>query len=91
MPPKKRRKKKKSSTGKLILVVAFIAIISLGVVSWHDGIIGTTTIADINQGDVDTGTSVTIKGELIISVFNILTVSDGDGHAVAFSWEGTEP
>jgi alpha-acetolactate decarboxylase len=59
-------------------------------VAWHDGFVGTTSIKDINQGEIESGTAVTIKGELTILVGNLMTVS-ADGAAIGFMWEGTKP
>jgi alpha-acetolactate decarboxylase len=87
--PRKKKSKSKSNT-KIIGIIILIVIIAVGVITWHDGLIGTTSIRDINQGDVESGTAVTIKGELTLLLGNVMTVS-GDGGALGFLWEGTKP
>jgi len=80
-------KKKGKPTAKILLVVVVVVIISVGVVAWHDGLIGVTEISDINNGTVSNGTAVTIKGEVTLRIGNILTVSDGSNF-VGFEWTG---
>ncbi|MHA2378440.1 MAG: hypothetical protein ACXADO_07370 [Candidatus Thorarchaeota archaeon] len=84
--PKKRR----SPKGKAVFVVVVIAVIVVAVIAWHDGLIATTSIADINSGDVSVGTLVTVKGELTGRLGNVHTVSHGSNFLV-FTWEGTSP
>ena len=76
--------------GKGIALIIVIAVVTIGVTSWHDGLFGTTEIRDINQGDLAVGTAVTIKGELTARLGNFLTVSSDD-YGVGFIWEGTAP
>ncbi|MBD3157394.1 MAG: hypothetical protein GF309_01275 [Candidatus Lokiarchaeota archaeon] len=89
---KERRKmpRKKNNTKRNALIVLVLIAVG-GVIAWHDGLFGITAIRDINQGELDTGTNVRIKGELTAIVGNLMTVSDGDGHTVAFSWSGDKP
>jgi hypothetical protein len=90
MPKKKKSKSKGTSRLKLIGIICVIAIIAFSFVLWHDGMIGVTSIRDINQGDFEEGTAVTIKGELILIMGDLMTVS-GDGGVIGFRWEGTKP
>ncbi len=85
MPRKKKNTKRNAAV--LLLLIA----VSLGVVAWHDGLIGVTPIRDINQGDIDNGTAVRIKGQVTAILGNLMTVSDGEGHTVGFSWSGDKP
>jgi len=80
-------KKKGKPIAKILLVVVIVVAITVGVVAWHDGLIGVTEISDINNGTVSNGTSVTIKGEVTLRIGNILTVSDGSNF-VGFDWTG---
>jgi len=82
------KKKKGKPIAKILLVVVVIAIVTVGVVAWHDGLIGLTSIKDINDGLVPIGTSVAIKGEVTFRLFNSVTVSVGF-NLVTFVWEGT--
>lgn len=82
-------RKKKNTKRNALIVLVLIAV--GGVIAWHDGLFGITAIRDINQGELDTGTNVRIKGEVTAIVGNLMTVSDGDGHTVAFSWSGDKP
>ena len=81
------KRKKGRPVAKILLVFVLIAVIAIGVVAWHDGLVGLTSINDINDGLVPNGTAVTIKGEIILRVGNFITVSDGS-NAVGFIWEG---
>jgi hypothetical protein len=84
--PKKRR----SSRGRVAFAVVVIAVVAFAVIAWHDGLIGVTSIADINSGDVSVGTVVTVKGELTGRLGNVHTVSEGSNFLV-FTWDGTSP
>ena len=81
------RKKKGTSKAKILLVIVVIAVVTVGVVAWHDGLIGTTKVQDINNGTVSVGSSVAVKGEITFRLLNMITISD-DGNIVAFSWSG---
>ncbi|MGY5855225.1 MAG: hypothetical protein RTS72_01410 [Candidatus Thorarchaeota archaeon] len=80
-------KKKGKPVTKILLVVVVIAIITFGVVGWHDGILGVTPCGDINDLSVDSGTTVRVRGEITAIVLFVVTLSDGTG-GVAFSWTG---
>jgi len=82
--------KKRSSKGRVALAVVVMALIAIVVIAWHDGLIGTTNIADINSGDVSVGTVVTVKGELTGRLGNVHTISQGSNFLV-FTWDGTSP
>ncbi len=84
MPKKKQGK----PIAKILLVIVVIAVITIGVISWHDGLFGLTSINDINDGLVPVGTNVAIKGEVTLRVGNILTISDGPNF-VFVQWEGS--
>lgn len=84
--------KKKKSSKKAIGVAFFIIIVAVGIVAWHDGLIGVTSIADINAGNIDNGTAVTIKGKLIFRAGNLHTVKSLSGdNFVIFEWAGSSP
>ncbi|TFG30879.1 hypothetical protein EU528_07645 [Candidatus Thorarchaeota archaeon] len=81
------KKKKGKPIAKILLVVVVIAVVAIGVVAWHDGLIGLTSINDINDGLVSIGTAVAIKGEVTGRLGNWITVNDGLNF-VAFEWTG---
>ncbi len=81
------RKKKGQSKTKILLVIVVIAVVTVGVVAWHDGLIGITRVQDINNGTVSVGSSVVVKGEITFRFGNLITISD-DGNIVAFIWSG---
>lgn len=81
------RKKKGVSKAKIFLVGVVVAIVTFGVVAWHDGLIGITRVQDINNGTVSAGSSVVVKGEITFRLLNVITISD-DGNIIAFSWSG---
>jgi hypothetical protein len=80
-------KKKGRPIAKILLVVVVIAVVTVGVVAWHDGLIGLTSINDINDGLVSNGTSVAIKGEVTLRLGNIITISQGSNF-VFIEWAG---
>jgi hypothetical protein len=80
-------KKKGKPIAKILLVVVVIAVVTVGVVAWHDGLIGLTSINDINDGLVPVGTAVAIKGEVTLRVGNFLTIQDG-ANLVVIEWTG---
>ncbi|MBD3405354.1 MAG: hypothetical protein GF411_04345 [Candidatus Lokiarchaeota archaeon] len=84
--------RKKSS--KLPLILVLIIIGAAGFIAYHDGLIGTTALRDINQGDISEGTAVSVKGEIdYVSGLGVtvVTVYDGDGHFVVFNYDGALP
>jgi len=81
-------KKKGKPVTKIILVVVMLAIVTIGIVAWHDGLIGLTSINDINDGLVPNGTHVTVKGEVTARLGNFLTIQDG-ANGLGFVWEGS--
>ena len=91
LPPKKRSRKKKRSNRNLILAIVIIAVVAVGLVSWHDGFIGRTPIADINSNDVSNGTMVTVKGEVTFILFDAMIITDENNDVIGFSWDGTKP
>lgn len=81
------KKKKGKPVAKILLVLVLVAVVTIGVVAWHDGLIGLTSINDINDGLVSIGTAVSIKGEVTIRIGNLVTVNDGLNF-VFFEWAG---
>lgn len=80
-------KKKGKPIGKVIIVVVLIAVVSFGVIAWHDGLFGITPMGDINNLTVSSGTNVRMKGEVTAIVGSLVTASDGTG-VVVFTWGG---
>jgi hypothetical protein len=80
-------KKKGRPIAKLLLGVVLIAVVAIGVVAWHDGLIGLTSINDINDGLVAIGTSVAVKGEVTLRVGNLITISQGSNFVI-INWAG---
>lgn len=84
--------RKKSS--KLPLILVLIIIGAAGFLAYHDGLIGTTSMRDINQGDIAEGTAVSVKGEInYVSGFGVtvVTIVDSNDNFVVFSYDGTLP
>jgi len=81
------QKKKGKPVAKILLVVALIAIVTIGVVAWHDGLFGLTSMNDINDGLVAIGTPVSVKGEVTARLGNLITVNDGP-NGLIFEWTG---
>lgn len=79
------KKKKRSSTSKILVVIILIALVSVAIISWHDGLIGVTPIEDINNLSISNGTAVTVKGEITIILGTLVTIADSTG-IVAFTW-----
>jgi hypothetical protein len=80
-------KKKGRPVAKILLVVVLIAVVTVGIVAWHDGLIGLTSINDINDGLVPFGTAVSVKGEITARLGNIITIQDG-ANLLLFDWAG---
>lgn len=79
-------KKGKSTVKILVIVVTVIAVASLVVVAYHDGLIGVTPMGDINNLIVSSG-AVTVKGEITSIVGTTIQVYDGTG-GLQFEWAG---
>jgi hypothetical protein len=81
------KKKKGSSASKILIVIVLIAVVSIAIVGWHDGLIGATPMGDINNGTVAEGTAVTVKGEItnINTISSEITIGDTTG-GVSFHW-----
>jgi Na+-transporting methylmalonyl-CoA/oxaloacetate decarboxylase beta subunit len=81
------KKKKGSSSSKILIVIVLIAVVSVAIIGWHDGLIGVTAMGDINDGTVPEGISVTLKGEItnIIILTNTVTIGDTTG-GMSFEW-----
>ncbi len=85
-------RKKGKSKGKAIVTVLVIIIVAVGIVAWHDGMIGTTSIKSINDGDIDNGTEVTVKGKLTGRIGNLHSIEALDGNGgLIFVWDGNSP
>ncbi len=82
--------KKKGSIIKPVMVIVVLGIVGLGVIAWHDGLIGVTPISEINAGNVPAGTQVTIKGEYTGKFFSALIIKSGNS-GLLFSWDGSIP
>jgi hypothetical protein len=80
-------KKKGKPIAKIVLAVVVIAIVAGGVVAWHDGLFGLTSINDINDGLVSIGTSVAVKGEVTFRLGNLITISQGSNFVI-ITWAG---
>ncbi|MFX1483384.1 MAG: hypothetical protein ACFFCP_09365 [Promethearchaeota archaeon] len=80
-------KKKGKPVAKILFVVVLIAVVTIGIVSWHDGLFGLTSINDINDGLVPVGTPVAVKGEITGRLGNIITIQKGL-NLLAFEWAG---
>ena len=90
MPPRKRRKSK-SSTMNYVIVIAIVAIVSFGVIAYHDGLIGLTSIEDIWDGDIDDGTAVAVKGEVTAVGNSFFWITDDDDYSIQVEWDGDQP
>ncbi|MFX0053512.1 MAG: hypothetical protein ACFFAX_04350 [Promethearchaeota archaeon] len=86
-------KRKKGSKGKAFGLLFGIIILAVLVIAWHDGVIGATSIEDINGGNVSNGTVVTVKGELIYALGNsfIVIPPSGSLQGLVFTWDGWIP
>lgn len=85
--PRKKKKKSKS-----ILILLILIGVSISIIAWHDGMLGATSVDDINNGDVPNGTVVTIRAKMSGVVLNEVAVTDIDGSGgLVFSWEGAKP
>ena len=81
------KKKKGKPIAKILLVVMVIAVVTIGVVAWHDGLIGRTSMKDINDNLLSIGSPVTIKGEVVGRLGNWIEIHDGP-NGVVFEWTG---
>ncbi len=91
-------RKKKSSRKNLYVLIVILIVVGISVVAWHDGVIGATSIQDINEGDVNTGTVVTVKGEVtaivslpILGTRVFIADLDDDSYGLTFEWDGDIP
>ncbi|MBY8998005.1 MAG: hypothetical protein KGD60_09745 [Candidatus Thorarchaeota archaeon] len=82
------KKKKGKPVAKILLSVILIAVVMVGIVAWHDGLIGLTSINDINDGLISNGTLVSVKGEITIRVGNLISLRDGP-NLILFEWTGS--
>ncbi|MCF2136358.1 MAG: hypothetical protein K9W43_03875 [Candidatus Thorarchaeota archaeon] len=78
--------------GKKIIGLLVVIIVAVGIAAWHDGVIATTSIKSINDGDVDSGTSVAVKGKLTLRIGNVHTITALDSsNTLVFVWDGDSP
>ncbi|MFX1537542.1 MAG: hypothetical protein ACFFDI_25345 [Promethearchaeota archaeon] len=76
------------STGLILVIIVVVAVVSIGVIAWHDGIIGTTPMGEINNLNVPGGTVVRLKGEISGISGTSITAHDATG-VVSFTWSGS--
>jgi len=69
-------------------VVVLIAVVAVGVTTWHDGLFGIAPMGEINNLNISGGTSVRLKGVVSSISGPTVTVDDGTG-AVQFQWSVT--
>ncbi len=88
-------KKKKGSNSKTIGAVLLVALIAVGIVIIHDGMVGVTAIEDILEFDIvdgfamNDGTAVTVKGEITNIAGDWVTINDGTG-SISFEWNDAD-
>ncbi|TFG33754.1 hypothetical protein EU527_06935 [Candidatus Thorarchaeota archaeon] len=82
-------KKKKGSNSKILVVVLLIALVAVAIIIYHDGLVGVTPLGDINNLQVDSGTTVTIKGEVTLVIGTWVTVADSTG-LIGFNWANAD-
>jgi hypothetical protein len=82
------KKKKGRPIGKILIVVVLIAVVCIGIIGWHDGLIGITPMGEINNLNISEGTSVKLKGEITSISGPTIVATDATG-AVQFQWSGT--
>ena len=78
-------KRKGTSTSKVCVVVLLIAVLGVAFVAWHDGRIGVTPLGNINDMEVDSGTTVRVRGTITSIILIAVTINDGTG-GVVFDW-----
>lgn len=84
--------KRSKSKRNVVILLIIVLIAGLGIIASHDGLIGATSIVDINNGTVANGSQVTVKGELTARLGDLHTITvPGGSNTVAFSWFGTSP
>jgi len=83
---------KSKSKRNIVILLVIVLIGGLGIIASHDGLIGTTSIIDINNGDIAIGTQVTVKGELTLRLGNAHTITVvGGSNTLGFIWSGSSP
>lgn len=88
MPRKKQKKSRAKSIAILLILIGVIVV----AISWHDGLINTTSIESINNGDVPNGTVVIIRAKMSGAVLDLVSVVGVDGSgALMFTWDGAKP
>ena len=80
------RKKRKIPTKYLLVVIVVVAVGGLGLIAWHDGLIGTTPLGSINDLSVSSG-PVVVRGKITNIVGSSVRIEDGTG-VVIFNWYG---
>ena len=85
-------RRKKSSKMKTLAILIIIIGAALGVVAWHDGLIGATTVSSINDGDVSAGTQVVVRGIYKTTFLGAIVIHGADGSGtLMFEWTGAIP
>jgi NADH:ubiquinone oxidoreductase subunit 3 (subunit A) len=74
--------------GLFVLLILFGGALSF--VAYHDGVFGVTSIQDISDGNVPSGTIVRVRGELTWSSSSQLFITDGT-NSLYVAWTGTIP
>jgi len=86
------KRKSRKSTRNIVILLVVVMIASLGIIASHDGLIGATSIVDINNGNVAIGTQVVVKGELTARLGDVHTVTvPGGSNTLVFTWSGSSP
>ena len=79
-------KKNKFPTKYILVVVVIVAVTGIGVVAWHDGLIGSTPLGSINDLTVSSGPMV-VHGQITAIVETLIMLNDGTS-TVKFAWAG---
>ena len=72
----------------LVIVILFVVVVSVGVVTVHDGKLAPTPMGSINDLSLATGLPVTVRGVITDIVGTTVMVRDGSG-VVSFTWADT--
>jgi hypothetical protein len=84
--------KRSKSTRNIVILLVIVLIAGLGIIASHDGLIGATSIVDINNGNVPNGTQVIVKGEVTARLGDIHTITViGGSNTLVFTWSGSSP
>ncbi len=85
------RKRKKSKIKPIAILLILIGV-SVAIIAWRDGILSTTSIENINNGEIPNGTTVTVRAKMSGIILNMVSVVGIDGTGgLMFIWEGAKP